>query len=268
MSKKFKKLTKLEERIWKEIERERTEIENVYNQFFIDGVIQIASFPGIAEGYYDERYCCCIEKMNGMPEDERTQWNRIIAQKCMEIRRNIQDGRNGNVEIDFDEGTIQCTDSKYKLGNTIVKCCNEFFGDDIFFMKAGDKWKARIFIGGAPKEALLLLESYKDSNASDGDDDDCDDGEGVDINLEEVYLLGMCSKIEDKNDTGKDSNLAVEKADRTDVEEEIGIMVRYSWEELSGSCKIIRKPDVQRIKELVLSEYLEKQWDEYKKKNE
>ena len=112
--------------------------------------------------------------MQGSPirsKEEILREQKINAQRFAEIRKNIQIGREGNVEIRFDASTVQCAKGIFSIGNTIAKIRVEGYdAAEYIFLKEGETWDTQVFIGGAPKEAYLVTKNDMDTEyMEDGD---------------------------------------------------------------------------------------------------
>ena len=227
------KKNKMKKRIIKKILRQKNRFDETFSHFYSNDIIAEFQFPAVGD---DEELEYLYEKGTIYPYNSKEQRekdkNRII-----QIHQNVWEGKVGNIEVHFDEGTIQFENSKYELVNMIVMLREEIDGV-YFFFNEGDRYDAQLFIEAASESAFLVLGYHeKDSNE-----------DVAIIILDEFYLLGW----------GRNEK----------TEKETGIVVGYDWADRNTYCDFVEDIIFSPVKELFAADWLQEKWKKTKEANE
>lgn len=158
-----------------------------------------------------------------------------LAEQCRSIRADVKAGKSGNIEIRLNQGRQLSDRVDFLLGNTAVKVLPwDADKSEFIFIKAGDTLDTIIFIGGEKSWAIMLL---KDENGHD-----------FFLRLAEFHMLSIQEK--------------------TDPRQETGLMSSYSW--LTGKVftSTIISANLDPVKNLLVSSWLEQEWQRAKEAKE
>lgn len=227
------KKNKMKKWIIKEILRQKDMFDETCSHFYSGGTIVEFQFPAVGD---DEALEYLYRKSmiypNNSKEQREKDKNRII-----QIHQNVWEGKVGNIEVHFDERTIQFENSKYELANMIamIRVESDFA---YFFFNEGDKYDAQLFIEATSESAFLVLGYHeKDSNE-----------DVAIIILDEFYLLGW----------GRNEK----------TEKETGIVVGYDWADRNTYCDFVEDIIFSPVKELFAADWLQEKWKKTKEANE
>lgn len=228
-----KKLSKKEKWIIKEILWQKTKFEETCRQFYPDNIVVDFNFPAVGD---DDMFKYLYEESVRNPFNSKEQRERD-NKSILQIHQNAWECKAGNIEVRFDEGTIQFGNSKCGLANMIAMI--RFGCDCVYaFFNEGDRYDAQIFIENASEKAFLVLKYHeKDSNK-----------EAAIISLDEFYLLARCCNEESVKGTG--------------------IMVGYDWMYKNIYCDFVENVIFSPVKELLSADWLQEKWKKIKEANE
>lgn len=156
-----------------------------------------------------------------------------LSEKCQQIRDNVRQGKKGNIEIQFHKGRQLSDKQAFPLGNTVVKILLKDTNTQDFsfiFIKAGDTLDASVFLGGDNAFGIMVI---KDEN-----------GEEYFLRISEFHLLSL--------------------RESSDSRKEVGLMTSLLWLTAKAYTSIIFASNLLPVKNLLLSEWLQKEWQRAK----
>jgi len=228
MEKNWKKVGK---RITKEIQRQEEKFKMTCKQFYPEGTVTDFRFPAV--GDYDTFGDIYERSLRYSFSDKENRED--VEKRIIQIHQNVREGKAGNFEVHFDKGMIQFGNSKYGLANAIAMIRLGPDCEHVFF-KEGDRYGARVFIEAASKNAFFVL-GYDEKDKNNNKDTAI-------ILLDEFYLLGSCCN------------------------EKSGIMVGYDWAFNNIYCDLVEEVIFNPIKELLVADWLQEEWEKTKETNE
>ena len=228
-----KKFSKMEKWLIKEMLWQKKKFEETCRQFYSDNTVVDFNFPAVGD---DDMFKCLYERSVRYPFNSKEQREKD-KKSILQIHQNVCECKVGNIEVRFDEGTIQFGNSKCELANTIAMIRLE--SDCVYvFFNEGDRYDAQLFIEAASENAFLVLQYHeKDSNK-----------DAAIISLDEFYLLGGCCNEESVKGTG--------------------IMAGYDWMYKNIYCDFVEDIIFSPVKELLSADWLQGEWEEAKKAKE
>lgn len=154
-----------------------------------------------------------------------------LYEQCSKIRANVKAGKAGNIEIHFHRSRQIFDKNDLPLGSTAVKVQPWNASEpEFFFIKDGDTLDAMVFLGGDNNWAIMLV---RDEN-----------GKGFFLKLAEFHMLSIQEK--------------------TDPSMETGLMTSYSWTTGKPFTSIIAASNLDSVRNLFVSSYLEREWQQTK----
>ena len=167
------------------------------------------------------------------PPAPQTPTQEQLLEKCQHIRDNIKQGKTGNIEIQFCRGRQLSDKQIFPLGNTVVKILpmDTSAQDYTFiFIKSGDTLDASVFLGGDNASGIMVI---KDEN-----------GEECFLRISEFHLLSL--------------------RENPNPRKEVGLMTSFLWLTAKVYTSIIFATNLFPVKNLLLSEWLQKEWQRAK----
>lgn len=223
MDKEFK--SNLENCIHQLIAKEEAKVKAVANNFYSDGVIAPFSLSSEQDPLAP---LLALAKASSTPQ-ALTQEQ--LSESCLQIRRNIQQGKSSNIEIQLHKGRQLSDNQPFPLGNTVIKVlpmdANE---PNYLFIKGGDTLDASVFLGGDNAVGIVLL---KDKN-----------GDDYFFRLAEFHMLSL--------------------RENSDPRKEVGLMTSYLWLTAAVYSSVVFASTLNPIKNLLLSEWLQTAWQQAK----
>lgn len=154
-----------------------------------------------------------------------------LLDTCMNTRINVKQGKPGNIEIQFNMGRQISDKQILPLGNTVVKVLPMDSNQPAYlFIKAGDTLDAHVFLGDGNIPGVMAIED--------------ENGEECFLPLAEFHLLSL--------------------REDPDPRKEIGLMTSYLWLTSKVYSSIIFAASLDPIKNLLLSEWLQAEWQRAK----
>lgn len=214
------KLTKLEKIASQIVDRDEYMRQSIFNSFYNNG--SIANFTHSSE---EDPLAPLLEMAKAEPAPN-TLTQEQMGDICLQIRENVKQGKQGNIEIQFHKG-LQISDKHARpLGNTIVKITPmDTSASKYFFIKTGDILNTTIFLGGDNVSGIMVIED--------------ENGDEHLLRLSELQMLSLQPE--------------------PDPRKEIGLMTSYLWL-TNVYTNIILGFDLNPVKNLLLAEWLQKEW--------
>lgn len=195
------------------------------NNFYDDGIF--ANFTPSSAG---QPLAPLLAQIKPPPEPESMTQEQLMA-TCQNIRANVKRGRPGNVEIQLNKGRQKSDNQLFPLGNTVIKALPMDSLQPVYlFIKAGDTLEASVFLGGDSVAGILLMQ--------DENGDDCF------LRLSEFHLLSL--------------------RENPDPRKEVGLMTSYLWLTADVYSSVIYAFNLNPIKNLLLSDFLQMEWQKAK----
>lgn len=217
--------TKLAERLFQMLEQESAKVRSEVNEFYPNGILADYSLSSEADPLTP------LLAQAKMPPDPQSPTQDQLAEQCLAVRNNVKGGGTGNIEIQLNWGRQLSERTILPLGNTVVKLLPMGSTEPkYFYIKAGSTLDGLIFLGGDNSGAIMVI---KDENGHD-----------YFLQLAEFHLLSI--------------------QENTDPRKETGLMTSYSW--LTGKVfsSIIMSFSLDPVKNLLLSGWLESEWQKAK----
>ena len=150
-----------------------------------------------------------------------------LLDTCMNTRIDVKQGKPGKIEIQFNMGRQISDQQILPLGNTVVKALPMNSNQPAYlFIKAGDTLDAHVFLGDGNIPGVMAIED--------------ENGEGCFLPLAEFHLLSL--------------------REDPDPRKEIGLITSYLWLTAKVYSSIIFAASLNPIKNLLLSEWLQAEW--------
>ena len=159
-----------------------------------------------------------------------------MEEHCHQVRDYVKQGKEDNIEIRLDNGTLLFLGKKYELGDVIIKT-RTFDGDispTCIFIKAGGTLDARLFIGGESVSAVLATRTEK--------------GDEHFTRLSEFHMFSLQKNPEPKK--------------------EVGLVTSYVWLTARIYLGIYLGYNFEPIRSLLLAEWLHLEWQRAKEARE
>lgn len=212
------------------IEQEEKQVDSVLRKFNFDSSPVELSYS--SEG---NPLAVPLFQAKAPPNDQQSPTQEQLSKRCFQIMDNVKHGKTDNAVIHMDKGLQIFERSTAPLGNTIIKLLPMGFDKETcLFLKSGSTVPAKVFIGGDNPWAILALKDDKDNVLF--------------LRLREFHLLSVQEK--------------------TDPRKETGLMTSYSW--LTGKMfsSYITAFNLYAVKNLLLSSWLEQEWQRAKEAQE
>lgn len=216
---------KIEKEMQKLVAQQDQEAKNAVAPFYPDGII--ANFSHSSE----QQPLAPLLAMVKAPPDPKAITQEQLAEQCLSIRNCVKAGMPGNIEIQLNKGRQLFEKHELPLGNTAIKLR---LMDDAeprcFFIKSGDTLDTSIFIGGDNAWGIMVL---RDEHSNDQF-----------LRLPEFHLLSL--------------------RENPDPHKEIGLITSYFWLTAKVYSSVIFAHSLDPIKNLLLSEWLQAEWQRAK----
>ena len=217
--------SKQEKRIVQMMGQEEEKAKAAANRFYPNEVI--ASFSYSSE---QNPFAPLLSQVKTLPTPQAPTQEQS-AENCLSIRGNVKAGKPDSIEIQLNKGRQLSDKNAFPLGNTVIKVlpmdANE---PNYLFIKAGDTLDASVFLGGDNVTGIMLI---KDEN-----------GEDYFFRLAEFHMLSL--------------------RENPDPRKEVGLMTSYLWLTAKVSSSVIFADSLDPIKNLLLSDWLQAEWQRAK----
>lgn len=165
------------------------------------------------------------------PPVPQTPTQEQLTELCQLIRTDVKQGKPGSIEIQLNKGRQLSDKNIFPLGNTVVKLRTMDADEPIYlFIKADDTLDAAVFLGGDNATGIIVIKDEK--------------GEEHFLRLSEFHLLSL--------------------RENPDPRKEIGLMTSYLYLTAKVYTSIIFATNLFPVKNLLLSECLQKEWQRAK----
>ena len=213
------------DRIIELMEQEEQAVESETSAFYPDGII--ANFTPSSE----KQPLAPLLAYAKQPSAPQSPTQEQLFDTCLQIRENVQQGKPGNVEVQFNKGRQISDKQLFPLGNTAVKITLIGANDPHYlFIKADDTLNAHVFLGGNNAPGILAIEG--------------EHGDEYFLQITEFHLLSL--------------------RENPDPRKEIGLMTSYLSLTAKVFTSIIFAFSLDPIKNLPLSEWLQSEWQRAK----
>lgn len=219
------KKIKLDDRVLKFADQENEDAKAAASTFYPDGII--ANFTPSSTKYP----LAALLTQAKQPSTPQSPTQEQLLDACLQIRENVRQGKPDNMEVQFKKGRQLSGKQAFLLGNTVVKILLMGFNQPIYlFIKGGDTLNASVFLGGDKAYGILVMKNESDKDYF--------------LRLSEFHLLSL------RQDP--------------DPRKEIGLMTSYLWLTAKVYSSIIFAASLDPIKNLLLSDWLQAEWQRAK----
>lgn len=218
--------TTLAEKACRMLDQENAKVNSEVREFYLNGILADCSLSSEADPLAHLRTQAKVASC-----DPQAPTQGQLAEQCLSTRTNAKDGKANNIEIRLNQGRQISSKISIPLGNTVVKLLLMNADEpEYFFIKAGDTLDALIFLGGDNSWAVMVIRD--------------EDGHDCFLKLAELHMLSI--------------------QENSDPRKETGLMTSYSW--LTGKVfsSIIMSFNLDPVKNLLLSGWLESEWQRAK----
>ncbi len=214
-----------ENRILKLTDQENEKAKVATSTFYPDGTI--ANFTLSST----ERPLAALLAQAKQAPDPQAMTREQLLDACMQIRENIRQGKSGNVEVQLNMGRQISDKQVFPLGNTAIKVSLMDANEPYYlFIKAGDTLDAHVFLGDGKTPGVLAIED--------------ENGDENFLQISEFHLLSL--------------------RENPDPHKEIGLTTSYLWLTAKVYSSIIFAASLDPIKNLLLSDWLQAEWQRAK----
>ncbi len=208
------------------MDREEEKVKSEVSTFYDGGIL--ATFKLSSE---QSPLVPLLAQARATPNDPQAPTQSQLAKQCLAIRSNVKAGKPNNIEIQFNKCRQLSERCAFQLGNTAVKLrLADVTEPRYFFIKAGDTMDSSIFFGGDNAVGIMLI---RDEN-----------GDDYFLRLSEFHMLSL-------------------RAD-PDPHKEVGLMCSFVWLTANVYSSVVLAPSLDPIKNLLLSEWLQAEWQRAK----
>lgn len=215
----------LENRIGQMVLQNEKEAKAVTDAFYPDSVIAPFSFSS------EQNPFAPLLAQVKTPPVPQTSTQEQLTELCQLIRADVKQGKPGSIEIQLNKGRQLSDKNVFPFGNTVVKLRIMDADEPIYlFIKADDTLDAAVFLGGDNATGIIVIKDEK--------------GEEHFFRLSEFHLLSL--------------------RENPDPRKEIGLMTSYLYLTAKVYTSIIFATNLFPVKNLLLSECLQKKWQRAK----
>lgn len=211
--------------VMKMLEQEEKMVKSEVEKFYPDDILAHFSFSS------EKAPLAPLLTKAKEPPAPQTPTQAKMKEICLQIRDNVKQGKQGNVEIQLNKGRQLSDKQAFPLGNTVIKVLPlDADKPEYLFIKSGYTLDATIFLGYDSVQGIMVIQ---DEN---GDDNF--------LRLSEFHLLSL--------------------RDDPNPHKEIGLMTSYVWLTAKVFTSILFASSLDPVKSLLLSEWLLAEWQRAK----
>lgn len=215
----------LEKVILQTMEQEESTIKAIVGDFYKDGSITNFSLSS------EKAPLAPLLALADQVSDEQVWTQERLRECCLEIRSNVKQGKQDNIEVQLHKGRQLANGQIFPLGHTVVKLLPMDAEMPVYlFVREGDTLDATVLLGSDTGAGILVIKR-------EGDDD-------FFLRLAEFHLLSL------RNDP--------------DPHKEVGLLTSYVWLCAKVYSCVLLASSLNPVKALLLSDWLQDQWREAK----
>lgn len=222
----------LEDFLFKEMEKEKQEVQAVCSVFYPDGVLAdflFSSDKDIAKSLIAQSQAITTATSPDLTQEQ-------LEEQCHLIQGNVKQGKADNIEVRLDQMAQLFEKKKHSLWKTALRInvWDDDVGSRCIFIKDDSTLDFRVFIGGENAVAIAATRN--------------EEGEVRYTRLSEFHLLSF--------------------RENSDSQKEVGLVTSYIWLSAKIFTSVIFAYNLDPIKNLILSDWLQSEWQRAKEAGE